>query len=108
MNAESKALKLHQAIIEGDLEQVQFLVEAGANINAVDSNYDTPLKLSVTYDRPRIFQVLLNSGAIPDGWTLDLIITSLDESFNFKMLVMLLESGLDPNVRLEEDRKSVV
>lgn len=102
MNAQSEALKLHQAVISGDLEQVQLLIEAGANINAVNSNYDTPLKLAVTHDHPKIFQVLLDAGAIPDGWTLDLIITNLDESSNLKVLGMLLRSGLDANIRLED------
>ena len=53
---------LHDAASEGNLKNVEFLLENNANINAVDDNKCTPLHLATQQNKPKVVKLLLISG----------------------------------------------
>ena len=54
---------MHTAAVFGQLEVVRALVEAGADVNARNSDGDTPLLVAAFFCRPEIVQHLLAYGA---------------------------------------------
>ena len=53
---------LHDATSYGNLENVEFLLENNANLNAVDDNKSTPLHLASQKNKPEVVKLLLISG----------------------------------------------
>jgi ankyrin repeat protein len=57
---------LHKAAYLGNLEFAQLLIEFGADLNAIDEEYNsTPLGWAAKYGRVEMFQYLLTKGANP-------------------------------------------
>ena len=54
---------LHQAAVNGDVEQIRILISKGADINAKDEEGKTPLCLAVKSGKMEIVRVLAESGA---------------------------------------------
>ncbi|KAL9119474.1 MAG: hypothetical protein Q9187_003971 [Circinaria calcarea] len=54
---------LHLAMQHGELSTVRLLLEKNANIEATDSNGETPIFDAVYWDHPKIVELLLNKGA---------------------------------------------
>ena len=54
---------LHLAVLQGNINAVQQLIESGANINKRDQFGSTPLIIAVTFGRDEIASMLLNAGA---------------------------------------------
>jgi uncharacterized protein len=123
---EAPSTPIHQAAWKGDLEAVRALVEAGADINALDANGGTPLHWAArgghalgphrcrgeAGDRPPFVTALLELGADPNirdgrpripgassGWT-PLVVALHHEQF--ESAAVLLQHGADPNLRTDQ------
>lgn len=57
---------LHQAARKGNVEAAQFLIEHGANINALDTQQKTPLHNAIEENQLKLTQLLLAQGADPN------------------------------------------
>jgi ankyrin repeat protein len=58
------AFNLNAAVRFGNLEIVQLLLDAGADINASDKNYDTPCRISIRFNHRSVLKLLIERGAI--------------------------------------------
>eukprot|EP01100_Stratorugosa_tubuloviscum_P002714 TRINITY_DN1645_c0_g1_i2.p1 TRINITY_DN1645_c0_g1~~TRINITY_DN1645_c0_g1_i2.p1 ORF type:complete len:1407 (-),score=647.45 TRINITY_DN1645_c0_g1_i2:5-4201(-) len=56
---------IHRAVQHGNIECVQLLISAGAEVNFIDSNSETPLHISVSRADTQITALLLEFGADP-------------------------------------------
>ena len=54
---------LHVAAFDGNTESVEGLINCGADVNAVNNMYETPLYKAVDYNRYRTIRVLIERGA---------------------------------------------
>ncbi|MEM1159129.1 MAG: family 16 glycoside hydrolase [Verrucomicrobiota bacterium] len=59
---------LHMAIMRKQVDISRYLIESGADVDALDSGERTPLHLCVDRDLPEIATALLAKGARPDEW----------------------------------------
>ena len=106
VNTSSKeGTPLHKAcdrMSGGDEGLVKVLLEAGAKVNAVNSNKETPLQLAVKGGHYKVAEFLLRSGADPNMLdrsgksALTEAITQFGGGGTFVKL--LLEHGADPNL----------
>ncbi|KAI4889200.1 hypothetical protein NFI96_012968 [Prochilodus magdalenae] len=95
---------LHRACIEGNLKQVQYLVEQGHPLNPRDNCGWTPLHEASNHGHLEIVALLLDRGANvndPGGAQCDGI-TPLHDALicgNFKVAQLLVQKGASVNVR---------
>ena len=54
---------LHYSAWNGDIDIAELLIVKGANLNARDNNYNTPLDVAVKANKIKIASYLRNSGA---------------------------------------------
>ena len=89
---------LIMACMEGDLEFVQTLVEAGININGIGTEGFTPLMVAASNQESKIVKYLIEQGAdvnaTTNGW--NALIEAADEG-SLKSMKFLLEAGADVN-----------
>ncbi|XP_061700223.1 tonsoku-like protein [Syngnathoides biaculeatus] len=95
---------LHRACIDGDLRQVQYLIEQGHPVNPRDYTGWTPLHEACNFGRYDIAAVLLDRGAnINDqGGEMCDGLTPLHDALNcghFQVARLLVERGADVNLR---------
>jgi Zn-dependent protease with chaperone function len=95
---ESEYTPLMDASLDGDVEKVHELLNAGENPNEMNEFGESPLLIAVTNIDLEITQVLLESGADPNlqddfGWT---PLMSVVMTENLEIGEMLLEAGADP------------
>ena len=64
-------LRSRQACIESSLKIAQLLVAKGANVNAIDNDWWTPLHAAAACDHWRIVNLLISSGANTDVVNVD-------------------------------------
>ena len=57
---------LHEAVQTGKTDVVKYLIEKGANVNALDDVQNTPLHRAAIYNRTGIIRLLLNARAKQD------------------------------------------
>ena len=96
---------LHEAVNEGQLAMVHFLVEQGIDVNAESrqgSAIWTPLRLAIESGRHDIADFLIEKGAnvnfkYPRG---DGFLHEMSYSGDVKMVILLLEGGIDVNTRM--------
>ena len=74
---------LHNAVLEGNLEVVRKLVEAGADLEATDEYFETPLCLATQENHVEISEYLISCGADP---------------LNFNSVVEVLEIRIAKNL----------
>ncbi len=93
----SKADPIHEAAVDGDVEQVKQLLIGGADVNAPDPN-GTPLQWALFANQTRVVRLLLEYGADsnidgPTGTPLQMAVLS----GNTEIVQLLLEHGGNPN-----------
>lgn len=54
---------LHRAVATSDLSYIQFLLDAGADVNARNNSGETPAHIVARIDADEVFQLLLDYGA---------------------------------------------
>ena len=91
----SANLELHQAVVEGNLEEVNNAIANGADINTRTVNFKSPLYLAVEQGHYAIAEALLHSGA-----NADLTDLRFAERRGVSPLVVAIENGQLPLVRL--------
>jgi uncharacterized protein len=101
LNVQNQINSLHQAIHTNNVEKVIFLIKSGAFIERIDINHVTALNLAIQLDRLEIFKLLLNAGANINASTLSNI-TQFDGTSNIEMLSLVLDVGIDVNIKLED------
>ena len=96
---------LHYAVIVGNLESVEVLIESAARIDAQAAEGHTPLHFAVLYDHPSIVEALLQDLYIDpnikdnDQWTALAHAVELDKT----QLVELLLSHADIDISITND-----
>ncbi|XP_052825426.1 serine/threonine-protein phosphatase 6 regulatory ankyrin repeat subunit B [Octopus bimaculoides] len=105
MPNKSGAVALHVAAMNGHVSVVKALLQKGAAVDTETKDGYTALHLAVKHSHPEVVQVLLGFGARVDGkagksheMPLHLAAKAKDGELCAEML---LKSGADPNVRLE-------
>ena len=100
----SRSTPLHIAAWKGNLELIERLVKAGANVNAARESHETPLLTAILAERWSAAELLRKHGAIlsiryKDGTT------ALQETAvlgKVEVLRYMLEHGADPNTRNQD------
>ncbi len=90
---------LHWAVRGDDLDTVQLLIKAGANVSAANRYGITPLSLAATNGNPSVTRALLKAGANPnaagpDGET---ILMTAARAGNADVVNALLDRGVNVN-----------
>lgn len=111
MNTEKKEKKekktrcstpLHQAVRDGDVQEVERLVQEGADINARDEEDYCPLHYAVLGKNKEIIKILIDNGAsisaLPKQWISPFHLSLSPQRMD--VMSFLLEEGADVN---EED-----
>jgi ankyrin repeat protein len=99
------ATDLHFAAQAGDVAEVKRLVEAGADVNVLDENGNTPLKYASAEPHPQVLRALIALGASPHisdrrGFTPIHCVAGhgfYEEAI--EMAEILIAAGADVNVR---------
>lgn len=100
---------MEPAIINGDFNQVYSLINNGININLHTAHkLDTPLTLSIKYNRENIFDLLLNSGAnvqlqIHDGLTPLMVAISFKR---YSMIIKLLSITNPDTINITDSKRN--
>ncbi|TET05999.1 hypothetical protein E3J79_03590 [Candidatus Dependentiae bacterium] len=92
--------ELHQAVCDGNLEQVQNLLAAGEDVNVVDQEGDTPLHWAVKHDQRAIVNLFLGKGAkvnVINKWNQTPLHYAAC-SDNEAIVKLLLDRGADVNI----------
>ena len=93
--------QLHEAVEDGELELVRFLIDAGADVNALDKWLDTPLIIAAEEGDLEIVQILVDAGAdvnVQDRW-LDTPLHIATEEGDLEIVQILVDAGADVNVQ---------
>lgn len=95
-----------KAVVDGDLERVQKLIESGINLNQEDYDYETPLSLAIKLSHLEIIKTLVKYGAKPDISSLEIFIN--EDFCKPEILEILIKAGLDINAKLEEGMTAIM
>ncbi|MFC1604810.1 ankyrin repeat domain-containing protein [Planctomycetota bacterium] len=87
---------LHQAAVDGDIEQVRLLISKGANVNAQDEKGNTPLCRAVESGKMEIVQLLVEAGADVNAGSWPPLCMAVDEN-NTAIAEYLIAHGADVN-----------
>lgn len=103
---EESSLLLHDAVMFGQAHIVQMLLDAGAEVDAADSDGTTALMAAAQYGQSEIVTILINAGADIDavdntGGTPLMYAATYDEP---KVIEILLAAGAQVNVMDEEGK----
>lgn len=92
---------LHDAVVDGDIVQVQQLLSSGADVCARDASGWTPLHLAAQDNAVEIAEILMNAGAAVDAQDSHGNAPLWRAVFNFqgngRMISALRERGADPH-----------
>jgi ankyrin repeat protein len=94
---------LFEAARDGDIERVQELIDAGADVNETTRGQGPALAIAVEMGQAAAVQLLIDSGAvidIRDSWGRTLLVYALDARKDAAAVVkVLLDAGIDVNAR---------
>jgi ankyrin len=115
---------LMYAAREGHIDAAKALIDAGADVNAVDKNVITPLFMAISNNRIDMARMLIDRGANINAvdWygrtplfaaiemrnvdlhyvTFQHLVTEEDRKVIFDFISFLLDHGVDPNIRVKE------
>ena len=66
LTQQEKDLALMSAALTGNIDGVRLLIDNGANVQAVDGNYDDAMSLAAANNHTEVIRVLLDCGALPN------------------------------------------
>ena len=66
LTQQEKDLALMSAALTGNIDGVRLLIDSGANVKAVDGNYDDAMSLAAANNHTEVIRVLLDCGALPN------------------------------------------
>ena len=89
---------LTRACVEGDLEQVQRLIDKGANVEAKDDNEWTALAFACCKGHESIARLLIDKGAIIEAMSIELAA----QTGHAALVELLVRAGVDINDNREE------
>ena len=93
-------VKIHEAILNANVEEVRRLIKNSTNLEQQDCNYKTPLSLATSLGKIEIVQALLAAGAVPTNGLVSIII---DNEFDTpEILQAFIKAGIDVNASLED------
>ena len=87
---------LHQAVANGDIEQVRMLISKGSNIDSEDQNESTPLYYAVKSGNMEIIKLLMEAGADVNAGSRLPLSTAVEQD-NLSMAEYLITHGADVN-----------
>jgi predicted acyl esterase/ankyrin repeat protein len=87
---------LHQAVANGDIEQVRMLISKGSNIDSEDQNESTPLYYAVKSGNMEIIKSLMEAGADVNAGSRLPLFTAVEQD-NLSMAEYLITHGADVN-----------
>jgi len=92
---------LHRAVIQDNWELVELLISRGADVNAKDSNGETPLHCAAGAARIAMFRLFLQKGADMDieDFSQRTALHHAAASASAKMVRFLIDKSADPNAR---------
>jgi uncharacterized protein len=95
------ATAIHWAVYNDDLEAVNLLIKAGANVKVKNRNGITPLAMACLYGNGAIVESLLNAGgdAKERGTTGETTVMLAARNGNPAVIQLLLAQGVDVNAR---------
>eukprot|EP00752_Nemacystus_decipiens_P010676 g9507.t1 len=101
---------LHKALLVGNDEIVNDLLESGASLAAVDAEGRTPLHLAILRDKAEIVQLLLAKGADIDAFDSHAItpLYLATDCGHLEAAVSLLAAGADVNLGCERYKSPVI
>jgi len=95
---------LQRAAAAGDMEEVQRLIDGGADPNRAGSDGETPLIAALRTDRPQATAALLAAGAEPSHDAIDVAVRYERRDG----LIAMIEAGGDPDTRNSWSTKSLL
>jgi ankyrin repeat protein len=106
----NEPVPLAAAVFRGNLEMIQRLIAAGANLDRIDLSIDArPLGVAIKQNRLDLVQVLLDAGASPEGGDMSYTgLTIAVNSNNLPLVKLLLEAGADPNSDMEDGDRAIL
>ncbi|KAL7751827.1 hypothetical protein RI367_002827 [Sorochytrium milnesiophthora] len=101
--------RLFKAAVKGQIELVNELIQAGANLNMKDNAGWTPLHEAVTEKQVAIVEILLRAGANPNmqGLGGDTPLHDAVDVENLQLVKLLLRYGATPFIRNDSSREPI-
>lgn len=98
---ENGSTKLHNAVKNGKMDIVKFLVENGANINYMDRNKETPLSIAISYRKMDIIGYLIENGADINAKNNvgNTLLHNTIMNYDIDIMKYLVEKGADINAK---------
>lgn len=90
------------AVDNGDIQFVKYLIDAGADLNKVNDEGITALMIACMYGYNKIAELLITSGADINFQMRESGISIIDVAIlkeNIEMVRLLLEAGINPNIK---------
>jgi len=94
---EKKTYPLHQAVVEGNIEQIRLLLSKGADINAQDEEEMTSLQHAVQEGKMEVVQLLVEAGADLNAGSWTPLCVAVEKDYT-AIAEYLIDHGADINV----------
>jgi len=98
-----EAERLHRAASDGDLAEIEHLISSGYDVNLFDGIGRTPLHYAAVSGQRDAVRLLLRYNALVDAndeaTISDTPLAVAVESENLDVVLLLLESGADPDIK---------
>jgi ankyrin repeat protein len=98
--------QIHNAVLDGNLEQVRKYLKKGVDPNLLKSGWQSPLSLAVNNDRQEIAELLISYGADINPKSKNSPLCEAASNGHKEMVELLVEKGADINHGLEDDNRA--